>query len=99
MIDKTLTMNLKADTSVIQPLFDKIDKAVSKLEPQLSKRVSEAFELLLNSGDLLFEICTVEPNDSVASTSQLLVTFYPTNSFLMLARAVITGNLDSLLIK
>ena len=94
-----LTLKLKTDTSVIQPLYDKLDARISKLNPELSKRVSEAFELLLDSGDLLFEITTVECDLGATGAKQLLVTFYPTDCFLMFARAVLTGDFDSLIVK
>ncbi|AZZ98779.1 hypothetical protein [Pseudoalteromonas sp. R3] len=95
----SLTMKVKADTTVIQPLIDKLRLAISKFEPGLSERFSEAFELLLNSGNLFFEICTVEQNRGATDAAELLVTLYPTDRFLMFARAVFAGDLDSLIVE
>jgi hypothetical protein len=95
----TTSIKLKADMSVVQPLYDRLNQHISKLEPELLKRTSEAFELLFNSGKLLFEITTVQSNSSSAGTRELLVTFYPTDCLLVFARTVFTGDFDSLIVK
>ncbi|MER2493385.1 hypothetical protein [Catenovulum sediminis] len=98
-MSRKLNLNIKADTSVIQPLLNKLELRISALEPVLFKRVGEAFELLLNSGDLFFQITTVEHDSSTAGAGELLVTFYPSDRFLVFARAVFAGEFDSLVVK
>lgn len=98
-INKTLNFSIKADTSVIQPLLNKLEARVSTLEPELFKRVGEAFELLLDGGNLFLQITTVEHDGGTAAATQLLVTFYPSDRFLVFARAVLTGDFDSLVVK
>jgi len=92
----TLTMNIKTDTSVIQPLYDKLEAAICGLPKDKKQIINQAFESLLNNGQLLDEVSTVEPDGTPKGSKQLIITFYPTERFLAFARAVFNRDFDSL---
>lgn len=90
---------IEADTTVIQPLIERVLDAIKALPSSLFEHARDAFKLLLDSGDFFERVTCIKPNGGTTRTSNLLVTFYPSNSFLMFSRAIFTGQVDSLDIK
>ena len=99
MDNADIEMKISVDMSVIQPLIDRLEGCISQLPPSLKKRSKEAFQLLFNSGKLFSEMTTVQSDHRGAGTRNLLVTFYPTDCFLVFSRTIFAWNIDGLIIK
>lgn len=92
----TLNLQIITDTSNISPLLDQIKSRIEDYSAVERSCLKKAFKLLLDSGDLFSEITTLQVDGDSTSASNLLVTFYPTDSFLVFFRAVLAGDIETL---
>jgi len=86
-----------------QPITTKIEIATNAAPFLLFSKILEhaiqVGERSFNLCDFPAELIRVETDYGSADAGKLLVTFYPSDSFLVFASAILAGNVDSFLIE
>lgn len=80
-------------------LIDRVIKVAEELPEELSLKFVEAFEGLIDSGQCFLQLTSFDLGGDTTDARDATITLYPSERFLMLASAVLTGKFESFLVE
>lgn len=93
------TLKIKTDMTKLESVISVVIGEFETLKdenPPLLKEFSQAFYLLFNRTDSLFQVTGVDNELAPTSADELLVAFNPSDRFLMFSRAILARDLNLL---